>query len=71
MLGSVWEWATVPAGSRSVGEAGGRIESGAAPGMLRGGSFLVDREQMGSAVRRAGDQAINMEDVGFRIVRSF
>jgi formylglycine-generating enzyme required for sulfatase activity len=71
MLGSVWEWTTVPADSRSVGEAGGRIEPGTAPGMLRGGSFMVDREQIGYGVRRSGDQKTSLEDVGFRIVRSF
>jgi formylglycine-generating enzyme required for sulfatase activity len=38
--------------------------------VLRGGSFRVHREQMGSGVRRAGDPAARLDDVGFRIVRS-
>ena len=56
MLGTVWEWTSGPAGSSPI---------------MRGGSFRVDRGQMGAASRRPGEAGGNLEDVGFRIVRSF
>jgi len=71
MLGSVWEWTTAASGSRQPGVAGGGHDAGGGPGILRGGSFMVDREQIGSVVRRPGDLELSLEDVGFRIVRSF
>jgi formylglycine-generating enzyme required for sulfatase activity len=55
MLGSVWEW-TMSADGRHV---------------LCGGSFKIDREQMGAGIRRPAEPAGSLDDVGFRIVRAF
>jgi formylglycine-generating enzyme required for sulfatase activity len=63
MLGSVWEWTSSFQGSSEVVTPPGPV--------LRGGSFLMDRDEMGAEVRRLQGGTPGLEDVGFRIVRSF
>ena len=61
MLGGLWEWA-----SRVVGD-----ETGDRDGVLRGGSFRMDREAISCSLRRVASPTLDLTDVGFRIVKSF
>ena len=72
MFGGVWEWTsslylpyppTEGDGRDDLGREGRRV--------LRGGSFRTDPEQLGSGVRRAAQEDLCRDDIGFRIARSF
>ena len=82
MLGGVWEWTSSlyrpyaeldPEAQASESTEGAASEDEAR--VLRGGSFKTKRSELGCAHRRALDCRITegpeLEDVGFRIVRSF
>lgn len=72
MLGGVWEWTSAPA----VPYPPLHRDDPCAPELegarvLRGGSFRVQRERLGSDVRWPVLPDLRQDDVGFRIARSF
>ena len=71
MLGMVWEWTSSLYLPYPVTPNDGRDDPNR-PGnrVARGGSFQVDRTNIGSAVRKSLDPNYRSSDVGFRIVRS-
>lgn len=71
MLGCVWEWTSSLYRPYPAIEDDGRDDLGA-PGarVLRGGSFRDHVAAMGSAIRRAEEPGMRLDDVGFRVARS-
>jgi formylglycine-generating enzyme required for sulfatase activity len=71
LIGNVWEWTSSLHRPYPVRPGDGRDALDVVGArVLRGGSFRSPREETGSAVRRAADEGLRADDVGFRIVRS-
>ncbi|HSR67505.1 MAG TPA: SUMF1/EgtB/PvdO family nonheme iron enzyme [Acidobacteriota bacterium] len=69
-LGSVWEWTASLYRPYPLEK---RLDDPEAPGkrVLRGGSYVMDREQISCSLRKAADPRERLADAGFRLVRSF
>jgi len=71
MLGTVWEWTTTSHHTARAKSTGEEVASSGLPCVLRGGSFRMEREQISCSLRRGEDPDMDLQDVGFRIVRYF
>lgn len=72
MLGGVWEWtASLHLPYPAQNDDGRNDPAAEGPRVLRGGSYRVTRDQLGSSVRRGADPDTRADDVGFRIARTF
>jgi formylglycine-generating enzyme required for sulfatase activity len=77
MLGGVWEWTSSPwqpyplvpppAADTAAASPGA---SAADHGVLRGGSFRLDRDEISCSLRRAARRDLRADDVGFRVAKS-
>ena len=71
MLGTAWEWtSTLYRPYPGAADDGRNDPTAEGARVIRGGSFRLDRDEMGCALRRSVDPQHSADDLGFRIVRS-
>ncbi len=71
MLGGVWEWTSSLYRPYPLREPFGDDAADSGRRVLRGGSLRLEPSDISCALRRAEETEVSLDDVGFRIVKSF